>query len=262
MARTKFNTIRIEYAGADLVSGGMLADVSGALNGSTRYTTQAVPHLGADAVELDESGNLERECSVSVAVDYGSEGGMLADVMARQGFADEHQRGVLRYVVGVPANARAVVTPLAGFPAPYYALCVMEVGHEVKGMFTYGGGGDAAALVDALNDLANWGAGPGQPMVAPLIHAELDGDGKIELEVVDAAWAGGAGNALRIVAGAPGTELPFSDETPVAFSDGADATVYAFSAGLTGFEYSSTLGGGGLRVVFTYTFTAGADAGA
>lgn len=260
MARTKFNTIRIEYAGADLVSGGMLADVSGALNGSTRYTTQAVPHLGADAVELDESGNLERECSVSVAVDYGSEGEMLADVMARQGFADGHQRGVLRYVVeGGGSNARAVVTPLGYYMANTYLIGVRR-GEDTVCAFSYEGPGDVSDFVRALNDLANWGAGPELPLETPLIHAELGDDGKVELEVVDPAWAGEAGNALRLAN--DGDYPAYEDDDPVAFSGGADTTAYAFSAGLTGFEYSSTLGGGGLRVVFTYAFTAGGDADA
>ena len=261
MARTKFNTIRIEYAGADLVDGGMLADTEGALGVSMQYSTDAVPALGADYVSLDNAGNAQGATEVSVAVDYETEGAMLAGMLARKGFADGHQRGTLRYVVeGGGSNARAVVTPLAGFPAAYYALGVMDGEHEVKGAFTYGGGGDAAALVAALNDLDNWGVGPGQPMVAPLVHAELGDDGKIELAVVDAAWAGEAGNGLYIDE-AGGYEFPFSDDTPVAFSGGADSTEYAFTAGLAGFEATSTLASR-WRMVYRYSFILGAAAGA
>lgn len=99
MARTKFKNITMEYAGADLLAGGMLANVDGALSGATRYNVQAVQCLGAAAVELDENGNLERECSVSVAVDYETEADMLADVLTRRGFADGHQRGVLKWMI-------------------------------------------------------------------------------------------------------------------------------------------------------------------
>ena len=262
MARTKFNTIRIEYAGADLVSGGMLADTEGALGVSMQYSTDAVPALGADYVALDNAGNAQGGTEVSVAVDYETEGAMLAGMLARKAFADGHQRGTLRYVVeGGGSNARAAVTPLAGFTAPSFGLVVRREDGEAVGSFNAGDVDGAAALVAALNDLTNWGVGPGQPMEMPLVHAELGDDGKIELEVVDAAWAGEAGNELYIDAGAPGTELPFTDETPVAFSGGADSTEYAFAAGMDGFEATSTLAGR-WRMVYRYSFILGAAAGA
>lgn len=262
MARTKFNTIRIEYAGADLVDGGMLADTEGALGVSMQYSTDAVAALGADYVSLDNAGNAQGGTEVSVAVDYETEGAMLAGMLERKAFADGHQRGTLRYVVeDGGSNARAMVTPLAGFTAPSFGLVVRREDGEAVGSFNAGGVDGAAALVAALNDLANWGVGPGQPMVTPLVHAELGDDGKIELEVVDAAWAGEAGNELYIDAGAPGTELPFTDDTPVEFSGGADSTEYAFTAGLAGFEATSTLAGR-WRMVYRYSFILGAAAGA
>lgn len=263
MARTKFNTIRIEYAGADLVSGGMLADTEGALGVSMQYSTDAVPALGADYVALDNAGNAQGGTEVSVAVDYETEGAMLAGMLARKAFADGHQRGVLRYVVeGGGSNARAVVEPLAGFTAPSFGLAVRREGGEAVGSFNAGDIDGAAAFVAALNDLDNWGIGPGRPMETPLVSAELDeATGKVILEVADAAWAGEAGNALYIDAGAPGTELPFTDETPVEFSGGSDSTEYAFTAGLAGFEATSTLAGR-WRMVYRYSFILGAAAGA
>ena len=262
MARTKFKNITIEYAGQDLLDGGMFAEVQGALNGSTRYTTQAVAHLGAAAVALDECGNLSREGSLSVAVDYDSEAEMMTDVLERQRFADEHQRGVLKYAVGGCAeNARCALEPLDGFTAPSFGLAVRREDGEAVGSFNVGGVDGAAALVAALNDLDNWGIGPGQPMETPLVSAELDeATGKVILEVADAAWAGEAGNALYIDAGAPGTELPFTDETPVEFTGGSDGLEAASEAALSEFSYSSTLGGTGLRVVYGYSFIVGGSA--
>lgn len=240
----------IEYAGADLVSGGMLADVSGALNGSTRYTTQAVAHLGAEAVELDESGNLERQCSVSVAVDYGSESEMLADVMARQGFADGHQRGVLRYVVGGGGSNARVSVAVVNVPTtgPEFGIEDSE-GAWICGT-NWPGHTLTAENVQDFCDYVN-----AAPDVQGKAVASWDGE-LLTVELVG-EYAGAAGNGCRL---AEGAMMPWGD-TPE-FTGGADATVYAYAAGLTGFEYSSTLVGGGLRVVFTYAFTAGADADA
>lgn len=77
MARTKFKSITMEYAGADLLDGGMLANVDGALSGATRYNVQAVQCLGAAAVELDENGNLGgMQCSRGGGLrDGGGDGG-------------------------------------------------------------------------------------------------------------------------------------------------------------------------------------------
>lgn len=257
MARTKFNTIRIEYAGADLVDGGMLADTEDALGVSMRYSTDAVAGLGADYVALDNAGNAEGATRVSVAVDYETEGAMLAGMLARKAFADGHQRGTLRYVVeGSGSNARAVLTPLESYGAAEYSLAVRTHGGEAVGGFTAAGIVDAVSFVSALNDLANWGVGPGQPMETPLVHARLDADaGKVVLEVVDSGWAGSAGNDLYV--DGFGGENPFSDDTPVAFSGGSDSVQYAFSAGLDGFEASSTLAGR-WRMVYRYSFVLGA----
>lgn len=257
MARTKFNTIRIEYAGADLVDGGMLADTEGALGVSMQYSTDAVAALGAEHVSIDNAGNAQGGTEVSVAVDYETEGAMLAGMLARKAFADGHQRGTLRYVVeGGGSNARAVVEPLGYYMANTYGISVRQ-GEGTVCAFSYEGPGDVSDFVRALNDLANWGAGPGRPLETPLVHAELDGDGKIEMEVVDPAWAGEAGNALRLEN--DGDYPAYEDDDPVAFSGGADSTEYAFTAGLAGFEATSTLAGR-WRMVYRYSFILGAAA--
>lgn len=258
MARTKLN-IGIIYAGRNLAGNAWFADTEGAFTFSDAYTTEAVPKLGAPNVELDESGNTESATSLSLAVDYESEAEMLMDCMERRAFMNEHKRGLLRYVLeGTGNNARCAITPLEAFISPSFGLVVRRENGEAVGSFNVGGVDGAAALVAALNDLSNWGVGPGQPMVTPLVHAGLDADtGKVVMEVVDPAWAGEAGNALYIDAGAPGTELPFTDETPVEFSGGVNETEYSFYAGSTGFSCRSTASGAKPRMIYNYEFAVG-----
>lgn len=252
MARTKFKNITIEYAGQDLLDGGMFAEVDGALNGATRYNVQAVQCLGAAAVELDENGNLEGECSVPVAVDYETEAEMVADVLARQAFCDAHQRGVLRRGIA-GADATAVFTPLDEYTSGMdYELGVYEDGVLVNEWAWGAQDGDTAQeLVDALNDDSGqyW-------QNTRDIEAALEG-GKVVLR--REGVHGAASNGYSVM---PYTVTPFAetDEKPIA--GGVDGVEIARAAALSGFNYSSTLGGRGLRVVFEYSFILGAAAGA
>lgn len=246
MARTKFNTIRIEYAGADLVDGGMLADTEDALGVSMRYSTDAVAGLGADYVALDNAGNAEGATRVSVAVDYETEGAMLAGMLARKGFADGHQRGTLRYVVGVQANARVSVG-LAN--VPYY---------EPEVTVTYAGGTDAFS--------AYW---PGHTLTAENVAdfvAFLNSDAEEGLQGNAVAGWDGERLTFELLGGYAGSAgnglvLHYYASTPYAedavFSGGSDAVEYAFTAGLADFEASSTLAGR-WRMVYRYSFVLGA----
>lgn len=252
MARTKFKSITMEYAGQDLLDGGMLANVDGALSGATRYNVQAVQCLGAAAVELDENGNLEGECSVPVAVDYETEAEMVADVLARQAFCDAHQRGVLRRGIA-GADAMAVFTPLDEYTSGMdYELGVYEDGVLVNEWAWGAQDGDTAQeLVDALNDDSGqyW-------QNTRDIEAALEG-GKVVLRREGVHGAASNGYSVMPYAMTPFAE---TDEKPIA--GGVDGVEIARAAALSGFNYSSTLGGRGLRVVFEYSFILGAAAGA
>lgn len=248
MARTKFKNITIEYAGQDLLDGGMFAEVDGALNGSTRYTTQAVAHLGAAAVALDECGNLSREGSLSVAVDYDSEAEMMTDVLERQRFADEHQRGVLKYAVGGGAeNARASVevvnVPITG---PEFGIEDSDgewiCGADWPGhMLTAENVQEYCEHVNAAPDVQG--------------KAVLSWDGELLTVELVGEYAGAAGNGYRLAAGAM---MPWAD-TPE-FTGGSDGLEAGSEAALSEFSYSSTLGGTGLRVVYGYSFIVGGSA--
>ena len=244
MARITFKKIRLEYAGEDLLNGGTFADANGALNGNTRYTTQAVAHLGADAVELDESGNIERECSIPVTVDYENETEMIEDVLARQDFADEHQRGVLRYVVDRAVDAKAVLTPLESYNSSMaYEFAVMENGVEVNSWAWNAQDGDTVQeLLAALNDDSGqyW-------MNTRDIEAMLE-DGKVVLRRIGVHGAASNGYVIQPWANTPFEE---TEETPI--SGGADVTEYAYTAGLANFEYAS-MDTARMRVVYTYSF--------
>lgn len=241
----------MEYAGADLLDGGMLANVDGALSGATRYNVQAVQCLGAAAVELDENGNLEGECSVPVAVDYETEAEMVADVLARQAFCDAHQRGVLRRGIA-GADATAVFTPLDEYTSGMdYELGVYEDGVLVNEWAWGAQDGDTAQeLVDALND-----DGGQYWQYTRDIEATLEG-GKVVLRRIGAH--GAASNGYSVM---PYTVTPFAETDEKPISGGVDGVEIARAAALSGFNYSSTLGGRGLRVVFEYSFILGADAG-
>ena len=244
-----------------LQPGDVIDASDGVLDFDTQYSVEAIRAVGAAAPTLDEYGNTVRDGSISIAVEYESIQAALADILARQAAVDEagklatltysathgtstatrsYTAGLQRLtqstsrsangvrvvhtyswiIAGVVVSARATVTPLDEYSAPAYSIAVKKTGGEVVGSFSYGGGGDTANFVAALNDLDNWGVGPGQPMETPLVHAKLDG-GMVVLEVVGTAWIGTAGNGLYLDDGAPGTELPFTDETPVGFSGGA-----------------------------------------
>lgn len=249
MARTKFKTIKMEYAGADLLDGGMLANVDGALSGATRYNVQAVQCLGAAAVELDENGNLERECSVSVAVDYETEADMLADVLARRGFADGHQRGVLKYAVdGSGENARASVE-VARVPMTGPEFGIEDSEDEWIISTDWPGHTLTAENVQEYCDYMN---------AAPEVQgkAVLSWDGELLTVELVGECAGAAGNGYRL---ADGAMMPW--DNPKEFTGGTDGLAMASAAALSGFNYSSTLGGRGLRVVYEYSFILGADAG-
>lgn len=249
MARTQFNTIILEYAGEDLLAGGMFAEMPGALNSSTRYTTQAVPHLGAGAVELDECGNLERECSVSVAVDYESEGDMVADMLARQDFTDGHQRGALKYTVGTPANARASVAVVnVPMTEPEFGIENSE-GEWICGTY-WPGHTLTADNVQEYCEYVN-----AAPDVQGKAVASWDGE-LLTVELVG-EYAGAAGNGCRLGSGAM---MPWGD-TPE-FTGGADVREVSYNAGLRGFDYSSSVTGSGLRMVYVYSFIMGGSAGA
>lgn len=247
MARTKFNTIRIEYAGADLVDGGMLADTEDALGVSMRYSTDAVAGLGADYVALDNAGNAEGATRVSVAVDYETEGAMLAGMLARKAFADGHQRGTLRYVVeggGSNASVRVELVFQQGIAPEFGISATGRSGYVVE---TFWDRGLTAANVQEYVDFLNSDAEGGLQGVAV---ASVE-DGALTLTAAG-AYSGAAGNVLELEAWAPS---PFSGGGP--FSGGSDAVQYAFSAGLADFEASSTLAGR-WRMVYRYSFVIGA----
>lgn len=247
MARTKFKNITIEYAGQDLLDGGMFAEVQGALNGSTRYTTQAVAHLGAAAVALDECGNLSREGSLSVAVDYDSEAEMLADVLARQGFADAHQRAVLRMAVDG-----------TGERAMGYFICVPD-NYEVGGTLKLMRGGEVA-----FEHVFEPPQGAGWTLAG--IKAALEGDPLWRCEITDeesevdfyAPEVGAAWNDVELVL--EGELFGNGNVYHGGMDSGVDEVAQACNAALSGFNYSSTLAGRGLRVVYEYSFILGAAA--
>lgn len=245
MARTKFNTIRIEYAGADLVDGGMLADTEDALGVSMRYSTDAVAGLGADYVALDNAGNAEGATRVSVAVDYETEGAMLAGMLARKAFADGHQRGTLRYVVEGGGSNASISVELYYQPAyPEFGIN-REAGQLPVETFWehYLTEDNVQEYVDFLNSDAEGG-------LQGVAVASVE-DGVLTLTAAG-AYRRAAGNVLELEAWAPS---PFSCGGP--FSGGSDAVQYAFSAGLDGFEATSTLAGR-WRMVYRYSFVLGA----
>lgn len=245
MARTKFNTIRIEYAGADLVDGGMLADTEDALGVSMRYSTDAVAGLGADYVALDNAGNAEGATRVSVAVDYETEGAMLAGMLARKAFADGHQRGTLRYVVeGGGSNARVSVA-VVNVPTtePEFGIVDSE-GSCICNPY-WPGHTLTAENVQEYCDFMN-----AEPEVQG--KAVLSWDGELLTVELVGEYAGAAGNGYRL---GDGAMMPWAVGSE--FTGGSDGVQYAFSAGLDGFEATSTLAGR-WRMVYRYSFVLGA----
>ena len=89
------------------------------------------------------------------------------------------------------------------------------------------------------------------------LEAVASWDGELLTVELVGEYAGAAGNGCRLGSGAM---MPWGD-TPE-FTGGADVREVSYNAGLRGFDYSSSVTGSGLRMVYVYSFIMGGSAGA